>query len=600
MGKLTYRMKKSLNIKNGYLIGIGVFSLFLIVGSFSYALFTVQTESKGTLNIITGNLHSYIESEELGTTNSIVLNSKETRVITMNLKNLNPIDAKFNLWYEAAEGVEVSYDNSKDAPPSKAGYKVETEGVKTYKLKITNNRSEEQKIQFGSEVGLENKNLSFPEGKRVIEGIVPKVKMDSNMIQVVYDGSKWVKAGENNWYDYDLGRWANAVTVTSATRANYQSAASGTEINMNDIETMWVWVPRYSYTIGSVDGTNYYGKQGIYLSDAPTQSLPGEIDIKFIGKTEKDTENAKYKVSEGRSGWRTPDAFTFGEEELSGIWVGKFETSSSTQTAENGGGNTAELDPIIKPNVISWRAIQAANIGEVGRKLNATGNRYGFSTSLVSHAMKNDEWAAVAYLSQSKYGKLGNLDYSNENKEIYQNKSDSYITGCSSGGPSKEGEKGCPYTYDISLTGTGSSTTGTIYGIYDMSGGAHELLMANFKKYSGQNDSSNSGYTGSLGVGGNYSGKAWLEDKYYNFYVAPTDTENSTAVVTCNKETCISHALTEVSGWYGDNVMTGGEIKYPWMTRGGNSSEFTSSGIFRNNQHTGNGASDISLRLVLS
>ena len=31
---------------------------------------------------------------------------------------------------------------------------------------------------------------------------------------------------------------------------------------MNDIETMWVWIPRYSYSIASEDGTNYYGRKG--------------------------------------------------------------------------------------------------------------------------------------------------------------------------------------------------------------------------------------------------------------------------------------------------------------------------------------------------
>ena len=33
-----------------------------------------------------------------------------------------------------------------------------------------------------------------------------------------------------------------------------------------------------------------------------------------------------------------------------------------------------------------------------------------------SHGMKNNEWAAVAYLSQSIYGKYGNKQYSNKNK----------------------------------------------------------------------------------------------------------------------------------------------------------------------------------------
>jgi len=258
---------------------------------------------------------------------------------------------------------------------------------------------------------------------------VSKPKMDDNMIAVVYDEtqSSWTKIDPSDltWYNYDEQKWANAVTVSSASRATYLSADVGTVVNMADIETMWVWIPRYSYTIGSEDGTNYYGKQGEYLSSTPTQALPGEIDVKFVSRGTKDRGNAQYLVSKGVSGWRTPDAFTFGDKELSGIWVGKFETSSNNPSAENGGGNTTDLDPMIKPNVTSWRGIQVAIIGEVGRKVSSSANRYGLDSARIdSHAMKNDEWGAVTYLSQSKYGKLGNSNFSGANKEIYQNKSD--------------------------------------------------------------------------------------------------------------------------------------------------------------------------------
>ncbi len=116
--------------------------------------------------------------------------------------------------------------------------------------------------------------------------------------------------------------------------------------------------------------------------------------------------------------------------------------------------------------------MQVDTLGEIGINVVKNNNRYGFGNILESRAMKNSEWAAVAYLSQSKYGKLGNKDYSGTNKEIYQNKSDQFITGCSYGAPSNGNtDFGCQYTYDIKGSGTGASTTGTIYGIYDMSGG---------------------------------------------------------------------------------------------------------------------------------
>ena len=411
-------------------------------------------------------------------------------------------------------------------------------------------------------------------------------ELDTNMIAVRYNGSNWVKADSstNNWYNYDKQEWANAVTVSSDTRDRYLGAQVGTKIDMADIETMWVWIPRYSYSIGSEDGTNYYGKQGDYLDSTPTVALPGEIDIKFVDKTTKDRGTAKYVVSKGldSDSWYTPDAFTFGNEELSGIWVGKFETSSSDPSAVNGGGNTTRLDPMIKPNVTSWRNTNVSNIYQVGLKLSTVGNRYGLSEKMNSHVMRNDEWAVVAYLSQSKYGKLGNENFKGANKEVYQNKSDQYITGCSYGAPSNGNtDYGCQYTYDANINGTGASTTGTIYGIYDMSGGAWEYVMGNYNDISGSSGLSN---------------PLIIDSKYYNKYT------NKDVSIACNGRECLSHSLSETKGWYNDyqNMVT---ETYPWLLRGGGYyQDDDHAGVFHFNATNGAGSSytSRSFRLVMS
>ena len=408
--------------------------------------------------------------------------------------------------------------------------------------------------------------------------------LDSNMIAVRYNGSNWVKADSstNNWYNYDKQEWANAVTVSSSTRDTYLSAPTGTEIEMNDIETMWVWIPRYSYSIGSVDGTNYYGKQGDYLDTIPTRALPGEIDIKFVDTNTKDRGTARYIVSDGiqDNSWYTPDAFTFGEEELSGIWVGKFETSSSNPNASNGGGNTTELDVMIKPNVTSWRYINVNNAFNVSLKMNDEGNRYGFSSDVDTHMMKNSEWGVVAYLSQSKYGKLGNRNYTDENKEIYQNKSDQYITGCSWGHPggTTSSDYGCQYTYDIDIYGTGASTTGTIYGIYDMSGSSWEYVVGNYNDVVG-----NSGFSQPL----------TLDIKYYNKYTSSVLNE------LCNGKKCLSHALSETTGWYGDYQALVTE-SHPWLVRGGNYDDVIDAGSYNFGVVAGGTSGSYSFRLVMS
>ena len=412
-------------------------------------------------------------------------------------------------------------------------------------------------------------------------------EMDNNMIAVKHDGYNWVKTDvENGWYNYRMGIWANAITVKSSKLAEYQSAPVGTEIKMDDVETMWVWIPRYSYTIASENGTVYYGKKGVYLSNSPTKTLPGEIDVKFVDKNTKDRGTAKYLATEQPKNWYTPDAFTFGNEELSGIWVGKFETSSSDPSIGNGGGNTTRLDPMIKPNVTSWRNITVSNIYQVGLKLSAVGNRYGFSENMNSHAMRNDEWGAVAYLSQSRYGKLGNENFKGANKEVYQNKSNSCITGCSYGAPSNGNtDYGCQYEYDNNIRteevivgkGVGASTTGTIYGIYDMSGGAWEYVMGNYNDVSGS-----SGFSNPLTI----------DSKYYNKYT------NNDVRVACNGSECLSHSLSETSGWYNDyqNMVT---ETYPWLVRGGSYAD-GSAGVFHFNFANGSVYVSGSFRLVMS
>lgn len=350
-----------------------------------------------------------------------------------------------------------------------------------------------------------------------------------------------------------------------------------TKINMNNINTMWVWIPRYSYTIASVDGINYYGKQGEYLGSPPTSELPGEIDIKFISTNIKEKGTGRYKIGEIASGWYTPDAFTFGDEELSGIWVGKFETSSSTPDTSNGGGNTTSIDPLIKPNVPSWRYINISNAFNVSLKMNDNRNIYGFSTNTDTHMMKNSEWAVISYLSQSRYGKLGNTNFTNANKEIYQNKSDQYITGCSYGSPSNGNTNyGCQYTYNVDINGTGASTTGNIYGVYDMSGGTWEYVMAN--------------YNGTVSS----SGFSSMPDaKYYDKYT----TNNITTA--CGGGPCTSHSLGETAGWYNDfQFMT--TTTYPWLVRGGRYDDVSNAGMFAfsNGTVSGGTSSYVSFRIT--
>ena len=131
----------------------------------------------------------------------------------------------------------------------------------------------------------------------------------------------------------------------------------------------------------------------------------------------------------------------------------------------------------------------------ISQALTESNNIYGLnSTNADSHLMKNSEWGAVAYLSQSKYGLNGTNIYIN-NVTLNNDSSTPNVyavTGCA-GATADASEVRTTisainartasnvYTW-TQKNGQKASSTGTIYGIYDMSGGTWERsagLVAN-------------------------------------------------------------------------------------------------------------------------
>jgi len=375
-----------------------------------------------------------------------------------------------------------------------------------------------------------------------------KPELTTGMIAVTYDetNSRWVKAdtnnkaGDNQWYDYNSQMWANAVTVNDAVESGTGSDGVsrhsrdyyintlpvGDPISMDDINTMWVWIPRYKYAI-------------------PTGTGAREINIIFESKnTTKSTGNAE------DTNYRTHPAFSFGTTEVRGIWVGKFEPSVANQASTcyefDNNCDDLSLSITIIPNARSWRNIKVQNAYLASRTMQ-NNTTYGTSTDGNIHMAKDSEWGSVAYLSHSKYGKYGNSIYEDANKEIYQNKSDTYITGSSNGTPSQIDFSSSQCAYNIitdrgsgtGACGAGASTTGNIYGIYDMSGGAWEYTMSKYHPSDSASDASGFEATTTNGT--------LPTSEYWDSYTGTVDQA-------CNNGICYGSALSETSGWYGDNT----------------------------------------------
>ena len=371
-----------------------------------------------------------------------------------------------------------------------------------------------------------------------------KPVLASNMIPVYYDeaNSVWKKADKNNsqkdyrWYSYTStgeykGMWANAVTVKEANRQTYLNATPGTTISMDDITTMWVWIPRFN----AVTPSNYNGG---------TQAKPNAIDVTFV----KQNETAI-------------DAFTFGDKQLSGFWYGKFEIGGTlASSCTNETCNVSNI--VVKPNVSSLRSQKVSSFFYASRSMEQAGNSFGFVNSEVdTHMSKNNEWGAVAYLTQSIYGRCTS---STTCTEVGINNNSGYITGY--GAPAGSSSSVTNGTYNTAL-GKDASTTGTIYGIYDMSGGAYEYVMGVYN-----NAKSSSGFN------------SLPDEKYYNNYTGSSYT---------------GHALTETKRWYGDND---GFVSasYPWFARGGYYGAGGVTGVFYFSSHDGNYINSHSSHLVIS
>ena len=315
-------------------------------------------------------------------------------------------------------------------------------------------------------------------------------------------------ADDKDWYNYKNKQWANAKTEDGS---------------------LWVWIPRYAYRIiqPAADDTERKGTTEIVFLTGLTDSYVDEQ-----GKTHTDTKRCKTEdeVIDTTTGYTVHPAFTDEskinfrnggwDSELYGIWVAKFEaayaTSSNVQAskvnvssglyytqtkvwgtqsvaqkenptqAANGNHTISArnyVDGIYgdKQTTIKYPTFQGSSYSMnyinyndaflLDRNMTAIQNIYGLSASDTdSHMMKNSEWGAVAYLSKSQYG-IGSNDIMVNTKNFNDDINNVY-TGTGYNNQGKEWN-------DTSIDQTSSaSTTGNIYGIYDLRGGTWERVSA--------------------------------------------------------------------------------------------------------------------------
>ena len=487
-----------------------------------------------------------------------------------------------------------------------------------------------------------NKYVSDNKNKTDWTGKVNKPKLMTGMTAIKFNepaGDEKAKEGstvkttdtDNNWYDYDAKKWANAQTQDGS---------------------MWVWIPRFAYKINSSNKTF----DVVFLKDTTNTYIDNG--------TEKDAEKEGYIVhpafkNESSTGYENGGW----DKELTGIWVSKFEAgfasgnntatvkessvkytqasawvsgaevgTDSTSTARNyldgeygvksgsdytfkNGTAPSIKYPTFQGLTYSMNYTNQNDAFNISKALTESGNIYGLSSSSTdSHLIKNSEWGAVAYLAQSKYGLnetyiyINNANLNNTTKSVYA------VTGCA--GATKNADAVSTTITELNnrtasgvyvwtqKSGTKASTTGTIYGIYDMSGGAWERTAGLVN-----NENENLAKYGQSLLNALNNGKS---SKYVTAYPYDLSVDKNGA----NMDTASTANWKANTKIYGDGIRetsTAGTGKTSWYTdysyfpavygpfsgRGGTLWDGEGAGLFYFYRHDGGNNCNVGFRSVL-
>ena len=487
-----------------------------------------------------------------------------------------------------------------------------------------------------------NKYVSGNEKKLQADGSWNTTKkVNSPQLMEGMTGIYWDKDGketevtvdnQDNWYNYENQEWANAKTEDGS---------------------YWVWIPRYAYKIES----------GRYTSNV------GKISVTFLqGTSNKDENNSEisqdYPETTGAimSAFVVHPSFTDGSEkgknnhfmngewdkEISGYWVAKYPAGfqANTITNNNGALSTAISNssdtvvysekkytsyyadmttnalsqnltssgyasqkisyPVFKPLTYAYNNISTGDAYTISKEIASASSFYGLnSTKTDSHQMKNSEWGAVAYLTQSRYGRNGTeVNFNN----YYTTESSPWrtaITGMCTNGTSGDKTTTLGNAYNTA-EGVKGSSTANVTGIYDLNGCVWERTAAYISNGNDNLKNYGSSYA-NLTV--NVNGYQTLSTKWATVYPYNSSDSNTNNYSSYSGKKSTTYgfgdAVLETSTTGSGSTSWNGDYSYcpntsnPFFGRGGNCSHSSGAGSFAFNDTYGGPYCDNGFRSVL-
>ena len=494
-------LKDNLGLDGSYdfLVNIETRDVVLLNGLKYNGIEYFTTKDFGIYNTNSANITGISFDLEQGEGNEILISN-----VKLTDSNGNKSDiSKFKVQYKKNDS-----DNYKDATANVTKYTVEKEnddGTKhtVTKYKIPVDEVGEYTVQIST---IDNKNTIYkditltakvPTDTQIANadasiaitttyGKIDVIWLDIyNKVISTPNAPKLGDMTKVTWTETTDG-WTEDTTAKS-TWYNYMAGTG----NDDNLSSMWanakdskgsyfVWIPRYAYRITYYSDDTYTTPTGYYDGYGMWNSDNGDVKYKLDSGIETVKYNGNkyivhpaFETNLDNGGW---------DSELAGFWIAKYEMSRTNASSSSEGSGTTFQS---KPGVQSARNI---NIGDMYTYA------LNYVSSKSSHLTKNSEWGAVAYLTQSQYGRNGH--------EVDINNSSSYITGNGGGSTSASEAPGIINAYNTK-TGAKASTTGNVYGVYDMSGGAWEYVAAFNNTESGTSDKYVTKY---LNTTSNYSG----------------------------------------------------------------------------------------------
>jgi len=394
------------------------------------------------------------------------------------------------------------------------------------------------------------------------DGVVASTPNLGELVPIKHNGETWEYADTyEEWYNYADSEWANAVVLADGVEKEV-----GDSIDEDEIDLWFVWVPRYEYKLPA--------------DSIGTTGTPKAIDINFIS-------SSATTPSEGYSfhpGFAWDEDWSDGISEWKdGIWIGKFESTANV----TGGENANVLQNVkIKADTTPWRNVQISNMYTSALDIDSTYSLSGMD----SHMTRYTEWSAISYLSNSIYGLCTDATTCTEialnildeyvDSEDYED-DNSYLTG---GGDYK--------------TNVAQSTTGNIYGIYDMNGGAAEYVMGYLDE--AENLYTHSGFTDStITTSHKYSDIFESSDNTDYTYASLSNVNGTTSMNGIFKELMTEDTYEGCTTWYGDAADSVGS-GIPWFGVGAYWVIGSISGAFASSYNYGIASPGFGFRVVLS